>query len=62
MKSTTEPSLPLVALMVTTLGDALTAAAVISLTESWLLTITVPGWLPELTEPHLRQQPRAPLE
>ncbi len=38
------PLLPLVALMVTTLGEALTAAAVMALTSSLLLTITVPGW------------------
>src|SRR6476620_6412759 len=38
------PVLPLVALMVTTLGEAFTAAAVMALTSSLLLTITVPGW------------------
>ena len=37
------PSLPLVALMVTTLGEALTAAAVMALTSSLLLTMTGPG-------------------
>src|SRR5215218_9395085 len=39
------PELPLVALMVTTLGEAFTAAAVMALTLSLLLTMTVPGWL-----------------
>ena len=42
------PELPLVALMVTTLGDAFSAAAVMALTSSLLLTMTVPGWLPVL--------------
>ena len=43
------PSLPLAALMVTTLGDAFVAAAVMALTSSLLLTMTVSGWLPVLT-------------
>ena len=53
------PSLPLVALMVTTLGDAFSEAAVMTFTSSLLLTITVPGWLPVLltadVEPLLRK-------
>ena len=42
------PSLPLVALMVTTLGEALRAAAVMALTSSLLLTITGPAWVVSL--------------
>src|SRR4029453_18841045 len=40
------PSFPLVALMVTTLGDALAAAAVMTFTSSLLFTITVLDWPP----------------
>ncbi len=39
------PSLPLVALMVTTLGVAFTAAAVMAFTSSLLFTMTGPAWL-----------------
>ena len=39
------PSLPLDALMVTTLGVAFTAAAVMALTSSLLFTMTGPAWL-----------------
>ena len=39
------PEPPELALMVTTLGEAFTAAAVMALTLSLLLTMTVPGWL-----------------